>query len=38
MRLTVEPSTSEEETVVLWSGPPREIWEAGTTLNLSHLT
>jgi S2P endopeptidase len=30
MRLTVQRSTShpEEETVVLWSGPPQEIWEA----------
>ena len=37
MRLTVQASTSEEGTVVLWSGPPREIWEAGTTLNISHL-
>ena len=36
MRLTVQPSTyhPEEKTVVLWSGPPREIWEAGT-LNFS---
>jgi len=37
MRLTVQPSTSEEGAVVLWSGPPREIWEAGTTLNSSHF-
>ncbi|KIM43629.1 hypothetical protein M413DRAFT_18068 [Hebeloma cylindrosporum] len=28
LRLTVQPSVSEDETVVLWNGPPREIWEA----------